>query len=101
MAMAGPALKIRLMTLSEKLGPYPHKALNFPPPRPSNATRSKAKCPECGYEVSLLKRWADFGAPICPKDKVRMEEYSNQTIEGHEPEEEKETIKEFIHRAVS
>jgi hypothetical protein len=101
MAMAGPALKIRLMTLSEKLGPYPHKALNFPPPRPSNASRSKAKCPECGYEVSLLKRWADYGPPICPKDKIRMDEFSKDSIQAEEPEEEKETLKEFIHRAIS
>jgi len=100
MAMAGPALKIRLMTISQKLGDYPHRALNFPPPRPSNATRSKAKCPECGYEVSLLKRWADYGPPICPKDKIRMEEYSKETIEPT-IENVDDQQKEAIHRAIS
>jgi hypothetical protein len=100
MAMAGPALKIRLMTISQKLGEYPHRALNFPPPRPSNASRTKAKCPECGYEVSLLKRWADYGAPICPKDKIRMEEYAKETIEPS-IENVDDQQKEIIHRAVS
>ena len=102
MAMAGPSLKIRLVTLSDKLGPYPHRALNFPPPRPSNSSRSKAKCPECGYEVTLLKRWVDYGPPICPKDKVRMESFSNEILEERptiETVDEKQ--KEFIHRAVS
>jgi hypothetical protein len=100
MAMAGPALKIRLMTISQKLGEYPHRALNFPPPRPSNASRSKAKCPECGYEVTLLKRWADYGAPICPKDKIRMEEFAKETIEPI-IENVDDQQKEIIHRAVS
>jgi SprT-like family len=100
MAMAGPALKIRLMTISQKLGEYPHRALEFPPPRPSNATRSKAKCPECGYEVSLLKKWADYGPPICPKDKVRMAEYTNEIAEPNtEKQDDQQT--EIIHRAVS
>ena len=100
MAMAGPALKIRLMTICQKLGQYPHRALEFPPPRPSNASRSKAKCPECGYEVTLLKKWADYGAPICPKDKVRMEEFSKEVIEAS-IEQEDDQQKEIIHRAVS
>ena len=100
MAMAGPALKIRLMTISQKLGEYPHRALEFPPPRPSNATRSKAKCGQCGYEVTLLKKWADYGAPICPKDKVRMEEFAKEVLEPS-IEKEDDQQKEFIHRAVS
>lgn len=100
MASAGPSLKIRLMTISQKLGEYPHRALNFPPPRPSNSSRSKAKCPECGYEVTLLKRWADYGPPICPKDKVRMGDFSKEVIEPS-IENVDDQQKEIIHRAVS
>ena len=97
---------MRLVTISEKLGSYPHKALNLPPPRPSNATRAKAKCPQCGYEVSLLKRWSDYGPPICPKDKIRMEEYAKDIVEQESPDAQKddqtvETVKEIIHRAIS
>lgn len=102
MAHAGELLRIRLSTLSEKLGPYPHRAINFPPPRPSNATRNKAKCPECGYEVTLLKRWADFGAPICPKDHIRMEESANDVL-INTSDENHEDIKKLkdIRRAIS
>jgi hypothetical protein len=55
MAHATEELTVRLMMISQELGPYPHQAIVFPPPRPSNASRNKAKCGQCGYEVTLLK----------------------------------------------
>ena len=82
MAHATEELMVRLMTIGKKLGPYPHQAIVFPPPKPSNAIRNKAKCGKCGYEVTLLKRWASFGAPICPKDNIRMKEQASETIES-------------------
>lgn len=103
-AHAGEALKVRLMMVSEKLGPYPHRAIVFPPPRPSNLARNKAKCPQCGYEVTLLKRWASYGAPICPKDNLKMLELESETIATTDSEldesKDKEKEKE-IRRAVS
>ena len=71
-ARAGEELRVHLMTLAAKLGPYPHRAIVFPPPKPSNAQRNKAKCKVCGYEVSLIKKWSSYGAPVCPKDNIRM-----------------------------
>jgi hypothetical protein len=82
MAHATEELTVRLMMISQELGPYPHQAIVFPPPRPSNASRSKAKCGQCGYEVTLLKKWASYGAPICPKDNIRMLEAVPETIEN-------------------
>ena len=82
MAHASEALVVRLMMIGQELGPYPHQAIAFPPPRPSNASRNKAKCGQCGYEVTLLKRWASYGAPICPKDNIRMQEAEPETIEN-------------------
>jgi hypothetical protein len=82
MAHANVALVVRLMMIGQELGPYPHQAIAFPPPRPSNASRNKAKCGQCGYEVTLLKRWASYGAPICPKDNIRMQEAVLETIEN-------------------
>lgn len=82
MAHASEALTVRLMMISQDLGPYPHQAIVFPPPRPSNSNRNKAKCAQCGYEVTLLKRWASYGAPICPKDNIRMLEAVPETIEN-------------------
>jgi hypothetical protein len=73
---------VRLMMISQELGPYPHQAIVFPPPRPSNAIRNKAKCGQCGYEVTLLKKWVTYGAPICPKDNIRMQETVLETIEN-------------------
>jgi SprT-like family len=82
MAHATEELMVKLMMISQELGPYPHQAIVFPPPRPSNASRSKAKCGQCGYEVTLLKKWASYGAPICPKDNIRMQEDAPETIEN-------------------
>ena len=87
-AHATEELKVRLMMIAQRLGNYPHKAIIFPPPRASNQQRNKAKCGQCGYEVTLLKKWASMGAPICPKDNIRMVEASLEAIE-ETPEEEK------------
>jgi len=73
-------LTVRLMMIAERLGQYPHKAIVFPPPRANNTQKAKAKCGQCGYEVSLLKKWASMGAPICPKDNIRMEEVVTDLI---------------------
>jgi hypothetical protein len=32
--------------------------------------------------VTLLKKWATYGAPICPKDNIRMQEAVMETIEN-------------------
>jgi hypothetical protein len=100
-AHATEELTVRLMMIAERLGQYPHKAIIFPPPRANNSQMAKAKCGQCGYEVNLLKKWASMGAPICPKDNIRMEEVVSDLI-AETPEEEfarKEKEKE-IKRAV-
>lgn len=71
-AHASEELIIHLMTVAASLGEYPHKAIVLPAPNKGVAGRNKAKCTECGYEVTLLKKWATYGAPICPKDNTRM-----------------------------
>jgi hypothetical protein len=106
MAHASEALVVRLMMIGQELGPYPHQAIAFPPPQPSNASRNKAKCGQCGYEVTLLKRWASYGAPICPKDNIRMQESIPETIENT-PNTDSDSITEgkpgrdTIRRAIS
>jgi hypothetical protein len=107
MAHATEELMVKLSMISHELGPYPHQAIVFPPPRPSNASRSKAKCAQCGYEVTLLKRWASYGAPICPKDNLRMQEFASETIENtteHDTESVErgsKTSSDDIRRAIS
>ena len=101
-AHATEELKVRLMMIAERLGQYPHKAIVFPPPRANNTQRAKAKCGQCGYEVSLLKKWATMGAPICPKDNIRMEEVVTDLLqETAEEEKERKDKEKEIKRAVS
>lgn len=100
MAHATEELTIKLMMISQELGPYPHQAIVFPPPRPSNSSRNKATCPQCGYEVTLLKKWASYGAPICPKDSLRMVEAIPETIENTSRVDLDEKVDE-IRRAIS
>ena len=101
-AHASEELKVRLMMVAERLGQYPHKAIVFPPPRANNTQRAKAKCSQCGYEVSLLKKWATMGAPICPKDNIRMEEVVTDLLQETAEEEKARKDKEKeIKRAVS
>lgn len=70
---AGEELRLHLSVVAQSLGSYPHKSLVFHS-RPKGASRqSKAKCGTCGFEVKLVKKWLSYGAPICPKDNVRMD----------------------------
>jgi len=56
--------------------------------------------------VTLLKRWASYGAPICPKDNIRMQEAVPETIENT-ADHDSESIKgdkpkaDEIRRAIS
>lgn len=71
-AHASEELMIRLTMIAKDLGAYPHNAIVLPAPKAGVPNRNKAKCSECGFEVTLLKKWATYGAPICPKDNKRM-----------------------------
>ena len=73
-----PALRSRLASivvdLTAQVGAYPHAAMSVPSsiyasPKPA----PKAACPKCGFRVSMLKKYLDYGPPICPKDRVEME----------------------------
>ncbi len=72
-AGAGPELKVKLGVLAGELGPYPHAKLNARVRKTVRAPRPRAKCPECGYQVPMLKRFLAFGPPLCPQHRVEME----------------------------
>lgn len=76
-AGAGPELKGKLETVAKQLGPYPHGKLKVTHRKPISRSRPRAKCPTCGFQVPMLKRFLTYGAPICPKDKVEMEQIGN------------------------
>ena len=70
---AGPGLLPILRTISKVLGKYPHSKLTREVIAGRTMSRPKAKCKKCGFEVTMIKRYLHFGAPICPKDKIKME----------------------------
>ena len=73
-AAAGPVMKVRLEQMLQELPHYPHGRLRTPPKRVSRGAPPKAFCEVCGYRVTVPKRFLHLGAPICPADKVQMQE---------------------------
>ena len=71
-AGAGPALKEKLQALAGQLGPYPHGKLLASSRKVSRSPRPRAKCPECSYQVPMLKKFLAFGPPLCPQHRVEM-----------------------------
>lgn len=80
-AGAGPDLKIKLQAIADSLGPYPHGKLKVVHRKAISRSRPRAKCPTCGFQVPMLKRFLAYGAPICPKDKIEMEQVGNWEAE--------------------
>ena len=73
-AGAGPALKKRLGSLLASLPPYPHGRLEAMHHRPVSVPPPKAECEQCGYKVTVPKRFLHLGPPICPAHKTPMKE---------------------------
>ena len=71
-AGAGPALKDKLQALVNELGPYPHGRLQAASRTVSRSPRPRAKCPECSYQVPMLKKFLVYGPPLCPQHRVEM-----------------------------
>jgi hypothetical protein len=76
-AGAGPELTVKLQEVAKHLGPYPNGKLKVVHRKAISRSRPRAKCPTCGFQVPMLKRFLAYGAPICPKDKVEMEQIGN------------------------
>jgi hypothetical protein len=51
--------------------------------------------------VTLLKRWASYGAPICPKDNMRMEESALSVPAADTEEDSGKDNRTEIRRAIS
>jgi hypothetical protein len=72
--VAGDALKARLEGIALTLGPYPHSRLDVVTGSgTSRPARPRAICPECGFEVPMLKRFLRFGPPLCPQHLIVMD----------------------------
>ena len=73
---AGEGLTVKLDTILEKLGLYPHAKLGLAPRGKKQTTRLvKVKCPECEYIARVTRKWLDeVGGPLCPVHKVAFRE---------------------------
>ena len=72
-ASAGPALKKRLEALLDQLPPYPHGRIKSSAKPRVRAAPPRARCSECGYRVSVPKRFLHLGPPMCPVHQSAME----------------------------
>jgi len=73
-AGAGEHLKQDLIKIAQALGHFPHARLLIARGASrAGIKRPGAKCAKCGYEVVMMKRYLEYGPPICPKDQEGME----------------------------
>jgi hypothetical protein len=74
-AGAGEYLKQDLIRIAQALGHFPHaRLLVSKGASRAGIKRPGAKCSNCGYEIVMMKRYLDYGPPICPKDQESMKE---------------------------
>ncbi len=69
---AGDELLCALAAISDRLGPYPHAALNLKTEKKEKVGSRllKVECSECGYVARVTRKWLDeLGPPICPAHK--------------------------------
>jgi hypothetical protein len=71
-AHPGEELSKQVKQMASELGDYPHKRLITKPSLRPKRERPYAECTECGYRVPMLKKFLEFGPPICPKDNIIM-----------------------------
>ena len=71
-AGAGPELRALLVQLTRLLGPYPHGGLKVTHRKVVSRARARAKCPECGFQVPMYRKFLAYGPPLCPKDRIEM-----------------------------
>lgn len=59
----GPELRLKLESIIERLGPYPHESLSVN--RPKQSTRMvKISC-ICGFTARCSSKWVEYGLPTC------------------------------------
>lgn len=78
----GDAFKEMLAPMLAKVGPIPHKRLDFSRgessgPKKQTTRLIKVQCPGCEFSVRMTRKFLDdedYGAPMCPSCKFRCEE---------------------------
>jgi hypothetical protein len=72
---AGPELQRDLEALEQRLGAYPHAALNAAKSGIKKQTTRLllAMCPACGYKLRVTRQWAEIALPTCTTCDCRFE----------------------------
>jgi hypothetical protein len=74
-AGAGEELMKDLIKIADLLGNFPHGRLIIPRATSNAAVkRPGARCSTCGYEIVMLKKFLEVGAPLCPMNHGLMKE---------------------------
>ena len=58
-------LLARLTRLKDRLGLYPHAALNPDDSNKQTTRMLKIECPQCGWMARTSQKWMDLGLPTC------------------------------------
>ena len=63
---AGPDLVAFFNKVIDRIGVYPHSALNVSSRKVQSTRLLKVCCASCGYVVRITTRWISTGLPLCP-----------------------------------
>jgi len=82
---ASADLAVKLRTLTDEIGPYPHaKLVHSSSPKKQSTRMLLVKCPKCGYQVRTTKKWIEVGVPTCPCGEKMVVDLPDE--EGPPPE---------------
>lgn len=65
-ATPGDELQAKLDEVAERLGEYPHTAIQTESRTKQGTRLLKVMCWECGYTIRVTQTWIDEGLPTCP-----------------------------------
>ena len=68
----GDELKQRIAEIIGRIGEYRGSTIKAAHKPRIQKPPARARCPECGYTITMLKDFLNIGPPICPQHKVHM-----------------------------
>ena len=68
----GDELKQRIAEIIGRIGEYRGSTIKAAHKPRIQKPPARARCPECGYTITMLKDFLNIGPPICPQHGVHM-----------------------------
>lgn len=70
----GDAFKRDVAPILERLGPYPHAAVDISKRKKQSTRMIKVECSDCGYTARVSRKWIEeTGTPLCACNHEPME----------------------------